>query len=677
MKPLFEIFDAENEKLLASQEIKKNLHKIDAEGASVVVQLSSGDVKGNNFRALRPGDTELVVGVYSVNEKGNLAVLTGLGKEPVAVISTIFDIVKACVTKNKTIETIVFRLNKRALKGKEKLLQRIIQKLVKARFGSRFEIKDEFIDVSPAMSFIVAQKRNAEELGDEFIEKQEKVKDQMVVKQLSLDFDKPEGDAVESELTSYKGATISYGENYTVINFNKNYGPAIFQNAIDKLKLENPGLSFRHDQNSLTIDARLDRGQTIEVCETVFETDKEYFNQLLNASKFDTNIELLKKYGTPVEVIKNVYNLKVPGLDTNVEVLVDLNLDSKTKIIARNIDEKQAKQIYNAGLAQYVSLKTPKKGLNDVYSTKFDEYTLETIIHYAKGGKTITVVSDTDDYNHNPRDTKPNHDYTSKQGAYDATIKAKSFLDQLKSIVQVNRSKQLADGTTVHYGKTNRGLDVSIKKNGENAQITWPELFYYNAHDVIDSIPNAKAFKLSAVMKDALKANVTVDKVKAVVDAVDKVAYIHASNMVDNNLYGDFAKEDIELLKRYGKFRLFKGKKNAGKFIIDNDDHDITVEFVKDIGGIALIVDEVSKETIKQLKSKGLDINYSQLHSGNYKLFIEDFSEKDIEILVNSLKGPSGLTESSQKAKSLFDIAKTILEQNMHEDAEFLKKTYQ
>lgn len=282
MKPLFEIFDAENEKFLASQEIKKNLHKIDAEGASVVAQLSSGDVKGNNFRALRQGDTELVVGVYSVNEKGNLAVLTGLGKEPVAVISTIFNIVKTCVTKNKAIETIVFRLNKRALKGKEKLIQRIIQKLVKARFGSRFEIKDEFIDVSPAMSFIVAQKHNADELDPEdFVERQEKVKDQMVVKQLAIDFDKPEGDAIESELTSYKGTTISYSENYTIINFNKNYNSEIFQDAAGKLKAKNPGLKFEYNQNSLTVDARLSREQTIEVCEAVFESDKENFNRLL------------------------------------------------------------------------------------------------------------------------------------------------------------------------------------------------------------------------------------------------------------------------------------------------------------------------------------------------------------------------------------------------------------
>ena len=219
----------------------------------------------------------------------------------------------------------------------------------------------------------------------------------------------------------------------------------------------------------------------------------------------------------------------------------------------------------------------------------------------------------------------------------------------------------------MYYGKSNRNLDISIKKNGEKVQITWPELFYYNAHDVIESIPNAKAFKLSAVSrKDALKANVRADKVKAVVDAVDNVAYIYASTMVDNNLYGDFPKEYIDLLKRYGKFRLFKGKKNLGKFIIDNDDHCITVEWIRDLGSVGLTVDEVSKEAVDEFKSKGLDPHYSQWSSGNYKVYLEDFTEKEIEILVNSLRGPSGLTESGQKAKSLFDIAKTILEQNMH-----------
>ena len=540
MKPLFEIFDAENEKLLATQEVKKNLHKIDASDASVVVQLSSGDVKGNNFRALRPGDTELVVAVYSVNEKGNLAVLTGLGKEPVAVISTIFDIVKTCVTKNKAIETIVFRLNKRALKGKEKLLQRIIQKLVKARFGSRFEIKDEFIDVSPAMSFVVAQKSNAEELGDEFIEKQEKVKDKMVVKQLAIDFDNSESNASE--------------------------------------------------------------------------------------------IELLKKYGTPTKVAEKTYSLKVPGLD--VEVLVDLNPGSKTKIVAINVDENQAKQIHKSGLEQYVSVKASEPGLTDVYSTKFDEYILSTIIHYAKGGKTHTVGNYDDDYDY-PQDYahkngRPNHEYASKQGAYDAVIKAKPAKPANNLTIKDARKFALDE----------------IKSYVEANNLKRETFFKYKYSNIIGG--SSTHSNRQVLLGTTLPSGTTIAEYR---DNKKCSGWIHNSSQVKPSDVAELALAIKRRLKKEG-FNLSITKSGRDRYL-EADDFVIAIAMA------------VPKTSDPFSISGNIGINM-------ISAYIYNKATGKTYLLADDQSVSGEMTE----AKSLFDIAKTILEQNMHEDAEFLKKTY-
>lgn len=100
---------------------------------NLVFRLVSGKSVEENVKKLTVSDKVMHVYVMSLSASGNEVKLKGgLGDDPLGAISTIFDTVMETAKRLK-IQAILFRFTNNQMKGKAKVLQRVIDRLIRAR----------------------------------------------------------------------------------------------------------------------------------------------------------------------------------------------------------------------------------------------------------------------------------------------------------------------------------------------------------------------------------------------------------------------------------------------------------------------------------------------------------------------------------------------------------------
>lgn len=130
--------------------------KIEAPDSNIVVLMSSAlDSKFNKFKTVKTGDKVLQVWFCSLNPDTVKMQVTpfegGLGPKPILTMATVFDVVMSTVKLIKA-DAVVFRFEKLKIKGKGKLLQRLISRLVLSRGKGKFvalnEITAGYVDAN-------------------------------------------------------------------------------------------------------------------------------------------------------------------------------------------------------------------------------------------------------------------------------------------------------------------------------------------------------------------------------------------------------------------------------------------------------------------------------------------------------------------------------------------------
>lgn len=167
--PLFEIFDADNESLLKVTNLRPKapvptvFQITDPDNKQIVVFIGNGESEGPSaIRPYKRGDDTARVFILSKNpDQYNVfnELKGGLGKYSIEMISTIFNIVREFAVVYK-VPSIVVRLNKTGLKGREASVIRILNKLIKSRFAGRYEVLD-MPDVKGKNVFVAAVRKNA------------------------------------------------------------------------------------------------------------------------------------------------------------------------------------------------------------------------------------------------------------------------------------------------------------------------------------------------------------------------------------------------------------------------------------------------------------------------------------------------------------------------------------
>ena len=167
--PLFEIFDTDNESLLKVTNLRPKapvptvFQITDPDNKQIVVFIGNGESKGPSaIRPYKRGDDTARVFILSKNpDHYNVfnELKGGLGKYSIEMISTIFNIVREFAVVYK-VPSIVVRLNKTGLKGREASVIRILNKLIKSRFAGRYEVLD-MPEVKGKNVFVAAVRKNA------------------------------------------------------------------------------------------------------------------------------------------------------------------------------------------------------------------------------------------------------------------------------------------------------------------------------------------------------------------------------------------------------------------------------------------------------------------------------------------------------------------------------------
>ncbi|ARW57623.1 hypothetical protein [Kosakonia phage Kc304] len=131
--------------------------------ARMVSYLSQGDA----IKQVKQGDKYAHVILMSLSDKGTPAELKGgLGSDPVGALNTIFDTVYAVVKKNR-MDAVMFRFPAKKMKGQEKTVQRIMNRLVMARTGGQFKVLDALYNFTAkhAYVFIYRKARGLEDIS--------------------------------------------------------------------------------------------------------------------------------------------------------------------------------------------------------------------------------------------------------------------------------------------------------------------------------------------------------------------------------------------------------------------------------------------------------------------------------------------------------------------------------
>lgn len=118
---------------------------------------SGGDTNKN----VKPGDKMIHVVMLSLNSKGSLVKLKGLGDDPIGVISTTFNIVYDSMKKYK-MDACLFRMQKTKVGGQARQLQVIMDRLVRTRTGGKFVILKELWDYDKKYSYILIYRKNTD-----------------------------------------------------------------------------------------------------------------------------------------------------------------------------------------------------------------------------------------------------------------------------------------------------------------------------------------------------------------------------------------------------------------------------------------------------------------------------------------------------------------------------------
>ncbi|BBC78263.1 Alt-like RNA polymerase ADP-ribosyltransferase [Escherichia phage EcS1] len=124
--------------------------------ARMVSYLSQGDAT----KQIKQGDKYAHVILMSLSDKGTPAELKGgLGSDPVGALNTIFDTVYSVVKKNR-MDAVMFRFPAKKMKGQERTVQRIMQRLVMARTGGQFKVLDALYTFTSKHAYILIYRKS-------------------------------------------------------------------------------------------------------------------------------------------------------------------------------------------------------------------------------------------------------------------------------------------------------------------------------------------------------------------------------------------------------------------------------------------------------------------------------------------------------------------------------------
>ncbi|AJD82006.1 RNA polymerase-ADP-ribosyltransferase Alt [Yersinia phage vB_YenM_TG1] len=127
---------------------------------NLVARMVSYTSEGDAIKKVKQGDKYAHVILMSLSEKGTPAELKGgLGSDPIGALNTIFDTVYADVKKLK-MDAILFRFPAKKMKGQERILQRIMDRLVMARTGGRFKVLDALYHFTGKHAYILIYRKS-------------------------------------------------------------------------------------------------------------------------------------------------------------------------------------------------------------------------------------------------------------------------------------------------------------------------------------------------------------------------------------------------------------------------------------------------------------------------------------------------------------------------------------
>lgn len=126
---------------------------------NLVTRMVSYLSQGDAIKQVKQGDKYAHVILMSLSDKGTPAELKGgLGSDPVGTLNTIFDTVYAVVKKNR-MDAVMFRFPAKKMKGQEKTVQRIMQRLVMARTGGQFKVLDALYTFTAKHAYVLIYRK--------------------------------------------------------------------------------------------------------------------------------------------------------------------------------------------------------------------------------------------------------------------------------------------------------------------------------------------------------------------------------------------------------------------------------------------------------------------------------------------------------------------------------------
>ena len=134
---------------------------IEDNGTTPAFRMCSYTSGGDTNKNVKPGDKMIHVVMMSLSEKGTLVKLKNLGPDPVAVMSTTFNIVYDAV-KTYKMDAVLFRMNKTKVGGQARQLQVIMDRLVRTRTGGKFVILKELWDYDKKYSYILIHRKSVD-----------------------------------------------------------------------------------------------------------------------------------------------------------------------------------------------------------------------------------------------------------------------------------------------------------------------------------------------------------------------------------------------------------------------------------------------------------------------------------------------------------------------------------
>lgn len=163
---LVEVFDSDSEKNypvinLNPKAKVPQVWSIKAPGNdNLVTRMVSYMSEGDAIKQVKLGDKYIHVILMSLSAKGTPAELKGgLGSDPVGTMNTIFDTVYEQVKKNR-MDAVMFRFPAKKMKGQERVLQRIMQRIVAARTGGQFKVLDALYQFTAKHAYILIYRKN-------------------------------------------------------------------------------------------------------------------------------------------------------------------------------------------------------------------------------------------------------------------------------------------------------------------------------------------------------------------------------------------------------------------------------------------------------------------------------------------------------------------------------------